>query len=185
MNCLNCREKSCRKNQSCGLESFDRGEAAQWYHLQENQAVVQAAAELVDNGRAGELSRIQELLEYIPAMGYRKPALAYCYGMESQAMALRDFFGERGITLTGVSCTAGAHSQEELNQHSSLPGVSCNPLSQAEQLNRQGADLAILFGLCLGHDILFARHFKGDITTLVVKDRVHGHNPLEGLSDLR
>jgi len=183
MNCLNCTQKSCRRVESCGLESFDRQEAVEWYHLQENQAVVQAAADLVDGGKAGQLSRIEELLEFIPAMGYKKPALAYCYGMESQALELKKLFADKGIRLTGLSCTAGAHSQKELNQQSDLPGVSCNPLSQAEQLNRQGADLAILFGLCLGHDILFTRHFQGDISTLVVKDRVHQHCPLKGLPE--
>jgi uncharacterized metal-binding protein len=183
LNCLNCNLKSCRTAKSCGLESFDRDAIEKKYHQSENQSVVQAAADLVDGGKAGSLSRLQELLEFIPAMGYKKPALAYCYGMEKQAKVMVELFKKHGIQLVGISCTAGAHSQNELNQNSSIAGVSCNPLSQAEQLNRQGADLAILFGLCLGHDILFSRAFLGDVTTFVVKDRFFAHNPMDALKD--
>ena len=155
MNCIKCNLKSCRSAESCGMEGFDRQELKHRYHDPETQNMVQAAAALVDGGRAGELSRLEELMEIIPALGYKKPALAYCYGMEKQAMMMADLFRSRGIPLIGVSCTVGAHRQEELNRKSALSGVSCNPLSQAEQLNAQGADLAILFGLCMGHDILF------------------------------
>ena len=42
--------------------------------------------------------------------------------------------------------------------------------------------LTLVMGLCLGHDILFQKHIKSDCTTLVVKDRVYQHNPLEHLS---
>ncbi len=184
MNCVSCNLKSCRTAQSCGMESFDRHELRDRYHEPETQRMLQSAAKLVDGGRAGELSRLEELMELIPAMGYEKPSLAYCYGMEKQAQTMVKHFRSRGIPLMGVSCTAGAHRQDELNNASNLPGVSCNPLSQATQLNEQGADLAILFGQCMGHDILFTREFKGDVTTFVVKDRVHGHCPLKALEGL-
>jgi len=36
----------------------------------------------------------------------------------------------------------------------------------------------IIFGLCVGHDMLFSMHSKAPVTTLVVKDRVTGHNPI-------
>jgi len=181
MNCLKCNVKSCRSAQSCGLESFDRNQLKDRYLQTQNQSVVQAAAELVDNGRAGELSRMEELLEFMKTMDYKKPGLAYCYGMEKQAESLMKWYAEKGVKLTGISCTAGAHSQNELNIESSISGVSCNPLSQAEQMNQQDCDLAILFGLCMGHDILFTRYFQGDVSTLVVKDRKYDHVPLKAL----
>jgi uncharacterized metal-binding protein len=55
-------------------------------------------------------------------------------------------------------------------------------LNQAAQLNAQKAELAVVIGLCMGHDILFNREFDGDITTLVVKDRTNGHNPMQGIT---
>jgi uncharacterized metal-binding protein len=35
----------------------------------------------------------------------------------------------------------------------------------------------IIVGLCVGHDMLFAKYSSAPVTTLVVKDRVTGHNP--------
>ncbi len=114
-------------------------------------------------------------------MGYSRIGLAYCYGMESTASAVQEIFRSEGLRSVGISCTVGALSQEKVNTESSLPGVSCSPISQAAQLNAEDADLAVVIGLCMGHDILFNREFKGDITTLVVKDRPNSHRPLEGI----
>ena len=36
----------------------------------------------------------------------------------------------------------------------------------------------IIVGLCVGHDMLFNKHSTAPVTTLVVKDRVTGHNPV-------
>ena len=38
-----------------------------------------------------------------------------------------------------------------------------------------------MVGLCLGHDILFIKHSKADVTPLIVKDRLTGHNPVAAL----
>ncbi len=35
----------------------------------------------------------------------------------------------------------------------------------------------IIMGLCVGHDMLFNKYSEAPVTTLVVKDRVTGHNP--------
>jgi Uncharacterized metal-binding protein conserved in archaea len=51
-------------------------------------------------------------------------------------------------------------------------GVSCNPIGQALALQAAGTDLNIAMGLCLGHDLLFARHSHAPVTTLAVKDRL-------------
>ncbi|HKI51005.1 MAG TPA: DUF1847 domain-containing protein, partial [Geothermobacteraceae bacterium] len=32
--------------------------------------------------------------------------------------------------------------------------------------------------LCVGHDMLFNKYSRAPVTTLVVKDRVTGHNPV-------
>jgi uncharacterized metal-binding protein len=181
MNCLACKTKSCRKAISCGAESFDLDSALQRYHEPENQRVIQTGAHLVDGGRAGSLSRMQEIVEFVKEMQYTKIGLAYCYGMETLAEQVRQILASEGIAVIGVSCTVGAFRQNEVNEESSLPGVSCSPLNQAAQLNAQGVDLAIVIGLCMGHDVLFNRQFAGDVTTLVVKDRVYDHAPVKGI----
>ena len=57
----------------------------------------------------------------------------------------------------------------------------CNPIAQAEVMNAEKVDLAIVMGLCVGHDTLFIQYCNRPITVLVVKDRVLAHNPLGAL----
>ena len=53
----------------------------------------------------------------------------------------------------------------------------CNPIAQAQLLNRAQTQLNICLGLCVGHDSLFYKYCDAPVTTLVAKDRVTGHNP--------
>jgi len=57
----------------------------------------------------------------------------------------------------------------------------CNPIAQAMILNRAKVDLAIMLGLCIGHDTLFIKYCDIPLTVLAVKDRVLAHNPLAAL----
>jgi uncharacterized metal-binding protein len=57
----------------------------------------------------------------------------------------------------------------------------CNPITQAEVMNAENVDLAIMLGLCIGHDILFIKYCRVPMTVIAVKDRVTGHNPLAAL----
>ena len=59
--------------------------------------------------------------------------------------------------------------------------VGWNPVVQAEALNSEKLDLHIIVGLCIGHDIQFNMHSRAPTTTLIVKDRVTGHNPVISL----
>ena len=42
-------------------------------------------------------------------------------------------------------------------------------------------DLNVVVGLCIGHDILFTKYSRAPVTTLIVKDRYTGHNPLAAI----
>ena len=182
MDCTNCQPKTCRESESCGIEKFDSTEMIIDYQESENQKILQAAASLVDNGKAGTLSRLQEIIVFIKSMGYKKVGLAYCYGMEKEARLLKKRFKIAGIGLRTVSCTVGGINQNEINTNSCIENVSCNPLGQAEELNEEEVDFVIIMGICLGHDILLQRNLKSDFTTLVVKDRVFANAPLKALS---
>ncbi len=59
--------------------------------------------------------------------------------------------------------------------------AGCNPVVQAAVLNSEELDLHIIVGLCIGHDIQFNMHSRAPTTTLIVKDRVTGHNPVISL----
>jgi len=55
MNCTSCDDKVCRKQQSsCNRENFDKSEVIHQYMDESTSAIIQAAAELVDFGRAGQ-----------------------------------------------------------------------------------------------------------------------------------
>jgi len=151
------------------------------YGLPDNQQIIQAAANLVDNGRAGTLSRLQEIVEFSRSMNFQRIGLAYCYGMEGDAGLVARFLSDSGLKPVPVSCTTGGFKQSEVNATSEAQSVSCNPLAQAEQLNSESVDLTLTMGLCLGHDILFQKQIQSYTTTLVVKDRVHSNNPIKAV----
>jgi uncharacterized metal-binding protein len=59
--------------------------------------------------------------------------------------------------------------------------AACNPIVQAKLLNDARTDINIIVGLCVGHDMLFTMNSKAPVTTLIVKDRLLGHNPVIAL----
>jgi uncharacterized metal-binding protein len=183
MDCTKCNTKACRATNSCHSQKFDTKELLEKYHHQENQKIIQAAARLVDKGRAGTLSRLQEIIEFSKSMNFQRIGIAYCYGMESDALLITQIFRESGFIIFPVSCTTGGFKQSEINENSIIENVSCNPLAQAEQINSESVDLTITIGLCLGHDILFQKNIKSYTTTLIVKDRVYNHNPIKALNN--
>jgi len=183
MNCTTCSDKVCRKNQtSCEREVFEKTEVIGQYQEQNTSEIVKAAAELVDAGRAGTLSRMEEIIEYAKLMKYQKIGIAYCYGMEQYAKAIETLLTDEWFDVSAVSCSVGGLKQSEVNDSSCIYKVSCNPLGQAEQLNAEEIDLTLVVGICLGHDILLNRNLKMDFTTLVVKDRKNNHAPLLGIT---
>lgn len=183
MDCTRCNTKSCRTTESCHSEKFDAEALMATYHLPNNQKIIQAAASLVDNGKAGTLSRLQEVIEFSKNMNFNRIGIAYCYGMELDAALVAQIFRESGFKIVPVSCTTGGFKQSDVNSESSIGKVSCNPLAQAEQINNENVDFTITMGLCLGHDIIFQKQIKSYTTTLVVKDRVHNNNPIKALKN--
>jgi uncharacterized metal-binding protein len=181
MDCTHCKNKICRKGERCEVVNFDTDEVIAKYHSE--QKLVEAAAQLVDDGRAGTLSRLQEVVEFANLAQFQTIGLAYCYGMENDARLVVDFLRKSGFKVEAASCTVGGIAQNDVNLASKICSVSCNPIGQARQLNSKNPELTITMGLCLGHDILFNREIESDVTTLVVKDRVHNHQPLKALKE--
>lgn len=99
-----------------------------------------------------------------------------------------DILEKRGFHVVSVRCKTGAIEKEKLGikAHEKIRGegrweTACNPIAQAMVLNREKVDLAIIMGLCVGHDTTFMKYCTVPMTTLAVKDRVTGHNPLAAL----
>lgn len=109
----------------------------------------------------------------------RKLGIATCYALMAESKLLSDILERNGFDVISVSCLCGELTPEDAGL---LVGeVFCNPIMQAEVLNREKTELNIMDGLCLGHDILFLRNCNAETTPLVVKDRATGHNPAVAL----
>jgi uncharacterized metal-binding protein len=133
------------------------------------------------------LTRIEETCAFAERAGFRRLGLAFCAGLIHEAEVLDRILTARGFVVVSVVCKLGGIPKEELGLGDAdkvRPGTfetMCNPIGQAELLNRAGTDLNIMLGLCVGHDALFLRHAAAPCTVLAVKDRVLGHNPLAAL----
>ena len=182
MDCTKCTAKGCRISEPCTDRS---SEYIDQYKTEEAQSITRAASKLVDNGRAGTLSRLEEIVEYARLKDYRMLGVAYCYGMEQEAGLLRDYLTKEGFKTVMASCTVDGISECKVNTTKTDQSVSCNPIGQANVLNSSGADFTILMGLCLGHDILIQNKLNMEYTTWIVKDRVTKHRPMDALPGYR
>lgn len=137
--------------------------------------MMQLAEEVIERGA----NRLAEIRNFALKAGYTKIGIAHCAAVTKEAAAVRDFLSNDFEVLTIDCKTEQIPKSEFLGE--AVSGISCNPLGQSEYLNANGSQLNIILGLCVGHDILFNQTSKAPSTTLLVKDRVHKHNPLEGI----
>ncbi len=123
-------------------------------------------------------TRVDEIIEYAKIRGMKRLGIATCYALMSESGSLSDILERNGFDVVSVSCLCGEVNPQDIG----MPGnIFCNPIMQAEVLNREKTELNIMIGLCLGHDILFLRYCTAETTPLVVKDRALGHNPVAAL----
>lgn len=129
-------------------------------------------------------TRVEDTIAFAKLMGYSKIGIATCIGLLDESERLSQILTAQGFEPLSVCCKAGSIDKLELGLSESdkvRPGTfepACNPIAQAEICNRLGTDMNIIVGLCVGHDMLFNKHSQAPVTTLVVKDRVTGHNPV-------
>lgn len=128
--------------------------------------------------------RVRELIEYARVLRYKKIGIAGCMGLIDESKTLANILTDAGFEVCLVNCMAGCTTRANFllkeRKEATSPFV-CNPLFQAEVLNGEKTDLNVMVGLCLGHDVLFIKHSKADVTPLIVKDRLTGHNPVAAL----
>jgi uncharacterized metal-binding protein len=132
--------------------------------------------------------RILELIQFAQKCGYKKLGLAFCVGLQNEARTLTQILENHGFEVVSVCCKVGAIAKENISikPAEKIGGAQnwesmCNPIAQAEILNSEKVDLAVMLGLCIGHDTLFISYCQRPITVIAVKDRVTGHNPLSPL----
>lgn len=123
-------------------------------------------------------TRVDEIMEYARIRGMQKIGIGTCGELLPEARLLSNILEANGFEVVSVVCLCGELNPERIG----MPfDRICNPIMQAEVLNREKTELNIMLGLCLGHDILFLRNCTAETTPLVVKDRALGHNPVAAL----
>jgi uncharacterized metal-binding protein len=132
--------------------------------------------------------RIREIAEFAKKIGAKKIGMAFCSGLAEEASRALAILEGHDLEIVSVICSCGGIDKEEMG----IPAeykirspenfeATCNPLLQAELLNQAGTAFNVLVGLCVGHDMLFTSHSASPVSTLIVKDRFTGHNPLISL----
>lgn len=160
--------------------------AAEAYEDPFVRRVAQESARVEAQGYC-QWTRVEEICEFGKKMGFKRMGIATCISFVDLAHTLSEILESHGFEVASVACKHGGIPKEDIDledsekirpgQHESM----CNPVSQADALNRAGTEFNIVLGLCVGHDSLFFKHSDGLVTTLVAKDRVLAHNPIGAL----
>ena len=130
-------------------------------------------------------TRVEETIDFARRLGLRKLGIAFCVGLRKEAATLADILESRGFEVVAVCCKLGGISKERFgvrDEEKINPGTyegACNPAAQALVLEKEGSQLNILLGLCVGHDSIFIATTRVLTTVLATKDRVTGHCPLQ------
>jgi len=144
--------------------------------------------ERLPDGLRTKLPRIEETIQFARKNGYHRLGLAHCAGLAYEAGLVAEILENNGFEVVSVQCKTGAVPKERIGVKADekIAGpemweTMCNPIVQAMIINKSKVDMAIMLGLCIGHDTLFIKYCEVPLTVLAVKDRVLGHNPLAAL----
>jgi uncharacterized metal-binding protein len=156
------------------------------YDDPENRKIAQVSGRIEAEGYC-KWTRVEEICQFAKKMGFTKIGIATCISFVDLAYTLSGILESHGLEVASVACKNGSVPKEDIgltDDEKIRPGgfeAMCNPVSQAELLNRSGCQFNIVLGLCVGHDSLFFKHSDGLATVLVTKDRVLAHNPIGAL----
>ncbi len=189
--CSTCTRVECRQNYPRGIPPYCM--ATTFHDLVERTKgeyatpgaidIYKASGNVVANGY-GKWPRIQEAIEFARELKLSKIGFASCIALLSELRLIAELFTGAGFEVVSAACQIGRVSPAARGvtvDIEDLRGLYCNPIAQAEILNNERTQLNFILGLCLGHDILFTRYSQAPVSTLIVKDRVTGHNPAAAL----
>lgn len=187
--CALCQVRSCVRREAkelpknCPGLQMDRDVLLSNYVEPENYRLAHEAA-LVEAAGHNVKTRLEEIMDFASRCGFQRLGLAFCAGLWNEARLFHQILSANGFAVESIVCKTCRLPKELINieDHQKVnPGYfepMCNPIYQAEYLNKQKTDLNIMLGLCVGHDTLFIKHCQAPVTVFATKDRVLGHNPL-------
>lgn len=178
MNCAMCGIQACKNNlknapQNCPSLDEDIEKIKEIYKTEENYTIAKISTKLsTQYGR----TRIEKTMDFAKQCGYKKIGLAFCSALANEAKIIDKIFTYNGFETESIICKVGGISKNTVDLSDNRP--MCNPITQAEFLNKAKTDFNVVIGLCVGHDSLFIKYSEAPVTVLAVKDRVLAHNPL-------
>lgn len=188
--CSDCKKRSCQYDYPDGIPNWCMAtsfadvvdDTKLEYAKAGTMAIYKAAGAVATNGFR-KWPRIQEAIEFAKELKVTEIGLAACGAMFRELRMMSELLTGAGFHITAISCQVGKVSPEArgVPEMKGQRSTTCNPIAQAEILNSAGTQLNFLLGLCMGHDILFNRYSKAPVSTLIVKDRITGHNPAAAL----
>jgi uncharacterized metal-binding protein len=176
LKCARCEDWVCTEGHDCFAAAERHSDL---YRAPEIDRVHRAATS-IEGRHYGEKTRLGEIILFARELGCRKVGLVFCVGLSEEARIVDEILS-RHFEVLSVCCKACGIDKADLGLEQIDPDRResiCNSAGQAELLDREGSELNILLGLCVGHDSIFQMTTKTPSTTLVAKDRVLAHNPV-------
>lgn len=181
-----CKKLGCWRGKDEGIPSYCQANQYVTEIAKANQAYtapdvvdIYTAACVVGNKNDGYRARIEEALDFVREMNFSKVGFAVCVAFGMEMDVIRRLFEQAEVEVFCAGCQIGRSSATDrgLSHLEAYPDNStCNPIAQAEILNKADTQLNYIIGLCMGHDILFTRYSNAPVSTLIVKDRLLGNN---------
>ncbi|MHC1627253.1 MAG: DUF1847 domain-containing protein [Candidatus Nezhaarchaeales archaeon] len=186
MHCAKCSFQACRTGgkppANCPMSKMsDLLDEAMKLYSNHKKDIARVAAKVEKEGYA-IWPRIREFAEFCRALGVKRVGIAFCMGLTDVARHVVEYLERLGFEVFSVACKCGAIDKalilgEDVKMRPDDFEPMCNPIAQALILNKLNTEVNGVIGLCVGHDALFYMHSRAPVVTLVVKDRVTGHNP--------
>lgn len=188
--CANCVLRGCSEGNiektplNCPSKEKDIQDKAKKLYLEKENYKIAHNAAIVEAEGYGTKTRIEEIISFAKKCEYKKIGLVFCIGLINEAKCVTDILTYHGFNIISVLCKNGSIEKTYIGieDDNKIPNecdeIMCNPIGQAILLNEQNTDFNIILGLCVGHDTLVMKYLEAPMTTLAVKDRVTGHNPL-------
>jgi uncharacterized metal-binding protein len=152
----------------------------------DNAALDLVSRAVTEEGQ-GKWTRVEEVIELAHRLGAERLGIVFCSGFRMEARILKRVLDANGFTVSSTCCKTGSVPKEKLGISESQkvrpggPEMICNPLAQAELLNREKVHLVLLLGQCVGHDSATMAHVEAPAICMVAKDRALAHNPAAAL----
>ena len=186
VNCAKCKVYACRSGlnppSDCPMATMKEVLSESLKLYKEAELKLARAAATIEKRGYAVWPRVREFAEFCREIGAKRIGIAFCMGLMDVARWVVEYLEDMGFEVHSVVCKCGGEDKshllgEDVKMRAGGFEPMCNPIAQALILNSLDTDVNGVIGLCVGHDSLFYMHSKAPVVTLIVKDRVTGHNP--------